>query len=144
MSFLGMGRPQPSSEEKIAMMENEITAMSDLHNRFVPLFITPEGGLPAATQKRDSDLRASACPKKDEEGRKEESKSPPELIEIPIQPIQDLRPEVHPQRLPRRRDQQGRVRLPRPLQRKVLRGVHEDQRAHADLRPADAGRREAR
>lgn len=35
MSFLGMGRPQPSSEEKIGMMENEIIAMSDLHNRFV-------------------------------------------------------------------------------------------------------------
>ncbi|KEZ45965.1 hypothetical protein SAPIO_CDS1358 [Scedosporium apiospermum] len=33
MSFFGMGRPQPSSEEKIAMMENEIIAMSDLHNR---------------------------------------------------------------------------------------------------------------
>ena len=35
MSFFGMGRPQPSSEEKIGMMENEIIAMSDLHNRFV-------------------------------------------------------------------------------------------------------------
>ena len=35
MSFMGMGQKQPSSEEKIGMMENEIIAMSDLHNRFV-------------------------------------------------------------------------------------------------------------
>ncbi|CAI4218539.1 unnamed protein product [Parascedosporium putredinis] len=33
MSFFGMGRPQPSSEEKVMMVENEIIAMSDLHNR---------------------------------------------------------------------------------------------------------------
>lgn len=38
MSFFGMGRPQPSSEEKIGMMENEIVAMSDLHNRFASPF----------------------------------------------------------------------------------------------------------
>lgn len=36
-----MGRPQPSSEEKIGMMENEIVAMSDLHNRFVSPLLSP-------------------------------------------------------------------------------------------------------
>lgn len=47
MSFFGMGRPQPSSEEKIGMMENEIIAMSDLHNRFVgpyPPLTRKDGG----------------------------------------------------------------------------------------------------
>ena len=46
---------------------------------------------------------------------------------------------MRPQGLPRGRDQQGRVRLPRPLHGQVLRGVHEDERAHADVRAADAG-----
>ena len=50
MSFFGMGRPQPSSEEKIGMMENEIVAMSDLHNRFGSpfFFLSPWVSLIAA------------------------------------------------------------------------------------------------
>ncbi|KFH41811.1 Mitochondrial import inner membrane translocase subunit-like protein [Hapsidospora chrysogenum ATCC 11550] len=33
MSFLGMGRPQPSSEQKIAAVEGEMRMMADTYNR---------------------------------------------------------------------------------------------------------------
>lgn len=42
MSFLGFGRPQPSSAEKIAAVENEMKLVFDMQNRyilgFLPLF----------------------------------------------------------------------------------------------------------
>jgi import inner membrane translocase subunit TIM10 len=37
MSFFGMGRPQPSSAEKIAAVEQNMKLMADMHNRYVPL-----------------------------------------------------------------------------------------------------------
>lgn len=33
MSFFGMGRPQPTSAEKIASVEQEMKLMADMHNR---------------------------------------------------------------------------------------------------------------
>lgn len=39
MSFLGMGRPQPTSEQKIAAVEGEMRMMADTYNRFV--FLPP-------------------------------------------------------------------------------------------------------
>ncbi|KAJ9428262.1 hypothetical protein QL093DRAFT_2109021 [Fusarium oxysporum] len=33
MSFLGMGRPQPTSEQKIAAVESEMRMMADTYNR---------------------------------------------------------------------------------------------------------------
>ncbi|KAF7549807.1 hypothetical protein G7Z17_g6146 [Cylindrodendrum hubeiense] len=33
MSFLGMGRPQPTSEQKIAAVEGEMRMMADTYNR---------------------------------------------------------------------------------------------------------------
>jgi len=38
MSFFGMGRPQPSSAEKIAAVEQEMKLMASMHNRY---FILP-------------------------------------------------------------------------------------------------------
>lgn len=35
MSFFGMGRPQPSSAEKIAAVEQEMKLMASMHNRYV-------------------------------------------------------------------------------------------------------------
>lgn len=35
MSFFGMGRPKLSSEEKIAMAEQEMRLLADMHNRYV-------------------------------------------------------------------------------------------------------------
>ena len=34
MSFLGMGRPQPTSEQKIAAVEGEMRMMADTYNRY--------------------------------------------------------------------------------------------------------------
>jgi mitochondrial import inner membrane translocase subunit TIM10 len=35
MSFFGIGgRPQPTSEEKIAVVEQEMKLLADLHNRY--------------------------------------------------------------------------------------------------------------
>lgn len=39
MSFFGMGRPQPSSAEKIAAVEQNMKLMADMHNRFVTPFL---------------------------------------------------------------------------------------------------------
>lgn len=36
MSFLGFGRPQPSSAEKIAAVEAEMKLMADMMNRYCP------------------------------------------------------------------------------------------------------------
>lgn len=33
MSFFGIGRPQPTSAEKIAAVEAEMKMMADMHNR---------------------------------------------------------------------------------------------------------------
>ncbi|KAI5864736.1 mitochondrial import inner membrane translocase subunit TIM10 [Durotheca rogersii] len=33
MSFLGFGRPQPSSEEKIAAVQAEMKLLTEMHNR---------------------------------------------------------------------------------------------------------------
>ena len=33
MSFLGLGRPQPTSEQKLAAVEQEMRLLADLHNR---------------------------------------------------------------------------------------------------------------
>jgi len=33
MSFLGLGRPQPTSAEKIAAVEAEMKLLADMHNR---------------------------------------------------------------------------------------------------------------
>lgn len=33
MSFFGLGRPQPTSAEKIAAVEQEMKLMADMHNR---------------------------------------------------------------------------------------------------------------
>jgi mitochondrial import inner membrane translocase subunit TIM10 len=33
MSFMGMGRPQPTSEQKIAAVEGEMRMMADTFNR---------------------------------------------------------------------------------------------------------------
>jgi len=33
MSFLGFGRPQPTSEEKIAAVENELKVIAEMHSR---------------------------------------------------------------------------------------------------------------
>ncbi|EFW98559.1 mitochondrial intermembrane space translocase subunit [Grosmannia clavigera kw1407] len=35
MSFFGIGRPQPTSAEKIAAVEAEMKMMADMHNRLV-------------------------------------------------------------------------------------------------------------
>lgn len=37
MSFLGLGRQQPTSEQKIAAVEGEMRMMADTYNRFVAL-----------------------------------------------------------------------------------------------------------
>lgn len=41
MSFLGMGRPQPTSEQKIAAVEGEMRMMADTYNRYVNLSPCP-------------------------------------------------------------------------------------------------------
>jgi hypothetical protein len=42
MSFLGLGRPQPSSAEKIAAVENELKVVAEMHSRYaVPLHPNP-------------------------------------------------------------------------------------------------------
>lgn len=33
MSFFGLGRPQPTSAEKIAAVEAEMKLLADMHNR---------------------------------------------------------------------------------------------------------------
>lgn len=40
MSFLGMGRQQPTSEQKIAAVEGEMRMMADTYSRYVCL-LTP-------------------------------------------------------------------------------------------------------
>ena len=40
MSFLGMGRPQPTSEQKIAAVEGEMRMMADTYNRYAPPLLT--------------------------------------------------------------------------------------------------------
>ncbi|EPE09600.1 mitochondrial intermembrane space translocase subunit [Ophiostoma piceae UAMH 11346] len=35
MSFLGIGRPQPTSAEKVAAVEAEMKMMADMHNRLI-------------------------------------------------------------------------------------------------------------
>ncbi|KAK3393843.1 Tim10/DDP family zinc finger-domain-containing protein [Podospora didyma] len=35
MSFLGFGRPQPSSAEKIAAVENELKMVAEMHSRMI-------------------------------------------------------------------------------------------------------------
>jgi hypothetical protein len=42
MSFLGMGRAQPSSEQKIAAVEGEMRMMADTYNRYPFLPIPSE------------------------------------------------------------------------------------------------------
>lgn len=37
MSFFGMGRPKLSSDEKIAMAEQEMRLLADMHNRYVTI-----------------------------------------------------------------------------------------------------------
>ncbi|TDZ39324.1 Mitochondrial import inner membrane translocase subunit tim10 [Colletotrichum trifolii] len=37
MSFFGMGRPKLSSEEKIAMAEQEMRLLADMHNRLTKI-----------------------------------------------------------------------------------------------------------
>jgi hypothetical protein len=34
MSFLGFGRPQPTSAEKIAAVENELRMVAEMHSRY--------------------------------------------------------------------------------------------------------------
>lgn len=48
MSFLGFGRPQPSSAEKIAAVEAEMKLMADMMNRYAvnPVPIHPQSSLP--------------------------------------------------------------------------------------------------
>jgi hypothetical protein len=41
MSFLGFGRPQPTSAEKIAAVENEVKVMSEMHSRYAAPFLSP-------------------------------------------------------------------------------------------------------
>ena len=42
MSFLGFGRPQPSSAEKIAAVENELKVIAEMHTRYdIPLTPSP-------------------------------------------------------------------------------------------------------
>lgn len=48
--------------------------------------------------------------------------------------------EVHSQPVPRRRTQQGRIRLPRPLRIKVLRGQHQSVGEDARRGGTKAGR----
>lgn len=38
MSFLGFGRPQPTSAEKIAAVENELKVIAEMHSRYVAAF----------------------------------------------------------------------------------------------------------
>lgn len=42
MSFLGFGRPQPSSAEKIAAVEAEMKLMADMMNRYVAVDLFPD------------------------------------------------------------------------------------------------------
>ncbi|KAK3905874.1 Tim10/DDP family zinc finger-domain-containing protein [Staphylotrichum tortipilum] len=35
MSFLGLGRPQPTSAEKIAAVENELKVVAEMHSRMI-------------------------------------------------------------------------------------------------------------
>lgn len=35
MSFLGFGRPQPSSAERVAAVENELRVVAEMHARYV-------------------------------------------------------------------------------------------------------------
>ncbi|KAL2136525.1 hypothetical protein VTI74DRAFT_3350 [Chaetomium olivicolor] len=35
MSFLGFGRPQPTSAEKIAAVENELKVVAEMHSRMI-------------------------------------------------------------------------------------------------------------
>ncbi|KAH6853350.1 Tim10/DDP family zinc finger-domain-containing protein [Chaetomium sp. MPI-CAGE-AT-0009] len=35
MSFLGLGRPQPTSAEKIAAVENELKVIAEMHTRML-------------------------------------------------------------------------------------------------------------
>jgi hypothetical protein len=37
MSFLGLGRPQPTSAEKIAAVENELKVIAEMHTRYACL-----------------------------------------------------------------------------------------------------------
>ncbi|KAK3938931.1 mitochondrial import inner membrane translocase subunit tim-10 [Diplogelasinospora grovesii] len=37
MSFLGFGRPQPTSAEKIAAVENELKVVAEMHSRMVKI-----------------------------------------------------------------------------------------------------------
>lgn len=44
MSFFGMGRPQPTSEQKIAAVEGEMRMMADTYNRYerlIPFYRLP-------------------------------------------------------------------------------------------------------
>jgi import inner membrane translocase subunit TIM10 len=41
MSFLGFGRPQPTSEEKIAAVENELKVIAEMHSRCEPFSTLP-------------------------------------------------------------------------------------------------------
>lgn len=47
MSFLGFGRPQPSSAEKIAAVEAEMKLMADMMNRYVVAWALPTSTSPS-------------------------------------------------------------------------------------------------
>ncbi|QPC75198.1 hypothetical protein HYE68_005950 [Fusarium pseudograminearum] len=63
MSFLGMGRPQPTSEQKIAAVESEMRMMADTYNRYVASFHEEEVKEPIEANNTFLSLQQS-CQKK--------------------------------------------------------------------------------
>lgn len=134
MSFLGFGRPQPTSAEKIAAVEAEMKLIIDMQNRYAPstlhwriLKTHKYCPLAIASHYKCRKLTIGTA-----------------TWQRTLQTQQDVPEQVHPQRLPRGRAQQGRERVPGPVRRQVLRRAYEGL-GHHDGRTAETtGRRRRR
>lgn len=117
MSFFGMGgRPQISSEQKIAQAEAEIDMVSDMYSRYkFPSFTWFLQFLEPPTQYPFSPSLSNSMPH----------------ILTHTQTPQILQLQMHRLDLPRSRPEQGRIRLSRPLRRQVLRSQRESEREDA-------------
>lgn len=124
MSFLFGRQPQISSEQKIAQAEAEIDMVSDMYSRYAlarPLY-HPQILIPSPVQPRSAPHVSINHSPNDIQTT---------ILTNERQPSPILQQKVHRHRLPRSRPQQGRVRLPRSLRRKVLRGQRQSEREDA-------------
>lgn len=77
MSFLGIGRQQPTSEQKIAAVEGEMRMMADTYNRWVFFFFFNilglwwDGGIASRMSERRKEERTERTNEKERERENE-------------------------------------------------------------------------